>query len=287
MINQELMTLVCESMLFVKKIIEEEEPGEKKNEHINGYIDIMKKLINKISDEELIPMSKQYIVNPSIQVAGNNSYQQQVTDYNYQQPVADYGYQQPIQQVSNYSFVESDPETEVIEIEFDTEDTPRKPRETQMGGYQPTNLNREFVVEDIESDSLMNYLNTDQNKKNDSLLDNIKEEELVVELEKETPKSILKKVVTISEDNQIFDEITGGAPKLSKQDKLKRKLKTTPVENVQRVGKELGFKPPTGKKTMSKTYITEKILGNPKIYDKAYKSLRNYAIIKSDTASES
>lgn len=244
MINKELMNLLCESMLFVKKIIEEEEPGEKKIEHIKGYLAITQKLINKISEEELIPISKQIIqqpIIPTIQVAGN------------------------------YSFTDSDrgtdQETEILEIDT-TSETYNVP---QKGG-------------DIESDSLMNYLKNDT--KSDTLLDNLKEEELVVEMEA-APKSILKKI-TINEDNNTFDEIIGGAPitPISKKDKIKNKLKTTPAENVQRIGKELGFKPPAGKKTMTKTYVTEKILSNPKLYDKAYKVIRKHSYIKSDTASD-
>ncbi len=94
--------------------------------------------------------------------------------------------------------------------------------------------------------------------------------------------SILKKKVQINaEDNE------NKKPIETKKDKLQKKLNTAWAEDVKRLGKELGLKPPKNKKTLSKADITKKILSNTKLHDKALKSLNKISLLRSESASES
>lgn len=139
---------------------------------------------------------------------------------------------------------------------------------------------KEFVV-DVESDSLIEYLNNEMNGGKPCPEGQVKQERSSHVL----PKSILKRKVqfNINNDSNLLD--IDSKTNENKKDKLSRKLNTMWAEQVKNLGKELGIKPRKGG-NLSKIYVTKRILANPKLHDKALKTIRKIDIVKSDTASE-
>lgn len=174
---------------------------------------------------------------------------------------------------------DSDNETEVLEIDIPEEENEQINfvREKASGDEIPAYIQKggEKIDSDIDIESVTNYLKKDNN--NDSLMDDHKDE--MVSNTDNTPKSILKNV-------QISENQEGGKSRETKYEKLERKLKATPAENVIRIGKRLKISPEKNKKNLTKTYAIERILKNKKLYDEALQLERFYSSIKSETSSE-
>lgn len=73
---------------------------------------------------------------------------------------------------------------------------------------------------------------------------------------------------------------------MTKKEKLQSKLNAMWAEQVKDLGKQLGFKPPKNKKSLTKTDITKLLLNSPKLYDKALKIIRKIDILRSETIGE-
>lgn len=117
--------------------------------------------------------------------------------------------------------------------------------------------------EDSDTESLINYLTESKNKQ----------------------KGGNKK--SVSFDKKLLDVDDNKPITLTKKQKLERKLKAEYAEKIIELGKYLEIKPQRGKKTLSKTYVTKKILDTAKLHDRAFKYLHKNALVKSDTESES
>ena len=59
------------------------------------------------------------------------------------------------------------------------------------------------------------------------------------------------------------------------------------AEDVKRLGKTLGLKPPKNKKTLSKADIIKKVLSNPKLQDRALKESNKISLLRSDSVTDS
>lgn len=84
----------------------------------------------------------------------------------------------------------------------------------------------------------------------------------------------------VSFDKKIID-VNDKPFNTNKKNKLEIKLKSGWAEQIKDLGKQLGIKPESGKKFLTKSYVTNKILDTPRLQNKALK------ILKSDTDSES
>lgn len=159
------------------------------------------------------------------------------------------------------NLIKSDELFESVEHTSEALAQPARLRDKEIVHMKGGSGEKEIEV-DVESDSLMEYLNNEMNGGK--------------------PKSILKKKVQINaEDNE------NNKPIETKKDKLKRKLNTMWAEQVKNLGKDLGIKPGKNKKALSKADTIKKILANTKLHDKAIKAIKKIEIVKSETGSES
>ena len=136
----------------------------------------------------------------------------------------------------------------------------------QIGGscLQSNRLRELASLEnDIDSDSLINYLDGFNNNQKGGYKKRVSFEKNIIDVNDETPLTI------------------------SKKEKLESKLKYAWAEQIKDLGKQLGIKPERGKKNLSKAYVTKRILATPKFYNDALKILHKSSMTNSDTESES
>ena len=91
----------------------------------------------------------------------------------------------------------------------------------------------------------------------------------------------------VSFDNSVSENDNKKSLTLSKRQKLESKLNARWADEIKDLGKQLKIKPQRGKKNLSKTYVTKKILASPDLYDQALKILYKMSQLNSDTGSES
>lgn len=80
------------------------------------------------------------------------------------------------------------------------------------------------------------------------------------------------KNVSDNDDDPVPNKPAAKIPTL--KEKLEKKLKREPLENVRKIGKELKIKPEGNKKQLTKKQVTSAIIDNPKIHVKALKVMR-------------